>query len=192
VTVVPYAERRSRPTGWWGMALFVGTELTLFGSLVGSYFYLRFHTTPWPPHGVPEPTLTLPLVLTGLLVSTSALMQFAYTSARHLRLTSARAALFAALVVQTGYLAMQLHLFVHDLHEFPPSQSSYSSIYFTMLGTHHAHVVVGILLTLFLFVRLQRGLTNYRLTGLQAATFYWYFVSVAALVVVGAQLSPRA
>ena len=174
------------------MALFVATELTLFGCLVGTYFYLRFHTSPWPPAGVPEPKLTLPLVLAALLVSTSALMQFAYTSARQARLTAARTALFVALVVQTGYLAMQLHLFVHDLHEFPPSQTSYSSLYFAMLGTHHAHVVVGILINLFLFVRLLRGLTNYRLTGLQAATFYWYFLSVAALVVVGAQLSPRA
>jgi heme/copper-type cytochrome/quinol oxidase subunit 3 len=191
-TSVPYAERRSRPAGWWGMALFVATEATLFGCLVGSYFYLRFRTSPWPPHGVPEPKLTLPLVLTGLLVSTSALMQLAYSSARRARLTTARAALFVALIVQAGYLAMQLHLFVHDLHEFPPSHTSYSSIYFTMLGTHHAHVLVGVLLTLWLFVRLLRGLTNYRLTGLRAATFYWYFLSVAALVVVGAQLSPRA
>ena len=192
MSVVPYAERRSRPSGWWGMALFIATEAVLFGCLVGSYFYLRFHTSPWPPHGVPEPKLTMPLVLTGLLVSTSVLMQLAYTSARHDRLAVTRTAMFVALVVQSGYLAMQMHLFVHDLREFPPSQTAYSSIYFTMLGTHHAHVFVGIVATLFLFVRLLRGLTNYRLTGLQALTFYWWFVSVVALVVVGAQLSPRA
>jgi cytochrome c oxidase subunit III len=192
VTVVPYAERRSRPTGWWGMALFVSTEAVLFGCVVGSYFYLRFHTSPWPPVGVPEPKLTLPLVLTGLLVSTSVLMQLAYSSARRARLTVARASLFLALVVQCGYLAMQMHLFVHDLREFPPSQTSYSSIYFTMLGTHHAHVFVGIALNLWLLVRLLRGMTNYRLTGLQATTFYWHFVNFVALVVVGAQLSPRA
>ena len=192
MSAVPYVERRSRPTGWWGMALFVATEATLFGCVVGSYFYLRFRTSPWPPHGVPEPKLTLPLVLTGVLVSTSALMQLAYSSARRARLTVTRAALLAALVVQSGYLAMQIHLFVHDLYVFPPSRTAYSSIYFTMLGTHHAHVFVGIALNLWLFVRLLRGLTNYRLTGLQAATFYWHFVNVLALVVVGAQLSPRA
>ena len=192
MSVVPYAERRSRPTGWWGMALFVATEATLFGCLVGSYFYLRFRTSPWPPHGVPEPKLTLPLVLTGVLVSTSGLMQLAYWSARHARLTATRTALLVAVVVQCGYLGMQMHLFVHDLREFPPSESSYSSIYFTMLGTHHAHVFVGIALNLFLLVRLLRGLTNYRLTGLQATTFYWHFVNVVALVVVGTQLSPRA
>jgi heme/copper-type cytochrome/quinol oxidase subunit 3 len=173
------------------MALFVATEATLFGCIVGSYFYLRFRTSPWPPHGVPEPKLTLPLVLTALLVSTSALMQLAYSSARHGRMTVTRAALFAALVVQAGYLGMQLQLFVHDLHEFPPSRTSYSSIYFTMLGTHHAHVFVGVLLTFWFFVRLLGGLTNYRLTGLQATTFYWHFVNLVALVIVAAELSPR-
>jgi heme/copper-type cytochrome/quinol oxidase subunit 3 len=173
------------------MALFVATEATLFGCLVGSYFYLRLRTSPWPPPGVPEPKLTLPLVLTGLLVSTSFLMQLAYSSARRARLGVTRVALLIALIVQAGYLAMQLHLFVHDVREFPPSQTSYSSIYFTMLGTHHAHVAVGVLLTLWFLVRLLRGLTNYRLTGLQATTFYWHFVNVAALVVVLTQLSPR-
>jgi cytochrome c oxidase subunit 3 len=174
------------------MALFVATESVLFGCLVGSYFYLRFHTSPWPPAGVPEPKLTLPLVLTGVLVSTSLFMQLSYSSARHGRAGLARAALFVALVLQCGYLAMQMHLFLHDLREFPPSRTTYGSIYFTMLGTHHAHVFVGIALNLFLFVRLLRGLTNYRLTGLQATTFYWHFVNFVALVVVGAQLSPRA
>jgi heme/copper-type cytochrome/quinol oxidase subunit 3 len=191
MSVVPYAEQRSRPTGWWGIALFVATETVLFGCIVGSYFYLRFRTSPWPPPGVPEPKLTLPLVLTGLLVSTSVFMQLAYSSARRARLGIARVALIAALVVQCGYLATQMHLFVHDLRAFPPSQTSYSSIYFTMLGTHHAHVFVGIALNLWLFVRLLRGLTNYRLTGLQATTFYWHFVNVVALVIVATQLSPR-
>ncbi len=192
MSAVPYAQRRSRPAGWWGLALFVATEAVLFGCIVGSYFYLRFRVSPWPPHGVPKPHLTLPLVLTGILVATSLLMQLAYGSARRERLTVTRAALSVAVLVQAGYVAMQLHLFVHDLHEFPPSRSSYSSIYFTMLGTHHAHVLVGIALNVWLFFRLLRGLTNYRLNGLQAVTFYWHFVNVVALVVVGAQLSPRA
>jgi cytochrome c oxidase subunit III len=192
VTTLPYAERRARPAGWWGMALFVATESVLFGCLVGSYFYLRFRTSPWPPHGVPEPKLTLPLVLTGVLVSTSGLMQLAYASARRARPAVTRVALGLAVIVQAGYVAMQLHLFVHDLHEFPPSRSSYSSIYFTMLGTHHAHVIVGIILNVWLFLRLLRGITNYRLNGLQAVTFYWHFVNIVALVVLGAQLSPRA
>ena len=34
-------ERRSRPAGWWGMAVFVATEATLFGTIFGTYFYRR-------------------------------------------------------------------------------------------------------------------------------------------------------
>ena len=34
--VTPYPRRRAKPNGWWGMALFVATEATLFGTLIGS------------------------------------------------------------------------------------------------------------------------------------------------------------
>ena len=186
------ALRVSRPNGWWGMAIFVATEATLFGTIFGSYFYLRFRTPQWPPAGVPEPTLTLPLVLAGVLVATSVPMQLAFRSARRGGLGNTRAALLVAAVVQAGYLAMQIHLFVEDLHKFSPQHTAYGSIYFTMLGAHHTHVLLGILLNAWLLLRLARGLTNYRLVAVQSITFYWHFVNVLALLVVGAQLSARA
>ena len=184
--------RLARPNGWWGMALFVATEATLFGTIIGTYFYLRFNNLHWPPPRVPEPKLTLPLVLTGLLVATSVPVQFAVVTASRGQLARARAALLLAAIVQAGYLGMQLHLFVHDVHEFPPSGSAYSSIYFTMLGAHHLHVFVGILLILWILLRTATGLTSYRMNGLRATAFYWYFVNVLALCVVGTQLSPLA
>jgi heme/copper-type cytochrome/quinol oxidase subunit 3 len=183
--------RLARPNGWWGMAIFVATEATLFGTLVGTYFYLRFNATKWPPPGVPEPKLTLPLVLTGLLVATSIPVQLAVVAASRGRLVSARAALFLAAVVQAGYLGMQLHLFVHDSNEFPSSGSAYSSSYFTLLGAHHLHVLVGILLSLWILLRTATGLTEYRMNGLRATGFYWHFVNVLAIAVVLTQLSPR-
>ena len=184
--------RLARPNGWWGMALFVATEATLFGTIIGTYFYLRFNNLHWPPPGVPEPKLTLPLVLTALLVATSVPVQLAVNAASRGQLSQARAALLLALVVQAGYLGMQLHLFVHDVHEFPPSGSAYSSIYFTMLGAHHLHVFVGVLLSLWILVRTATGLTSYRMNGLRATAFYWHFVNALALCVVGTQLSPLA
>jgi cytochrome c oxidase subunit III len=174
------------------MAIFVATEATLFGTIIGTYYFLRFNNADWPPPGVPEPKLTLPLLLTGVLVSTSIPMQVAVSAAARGRLSRARVALLLAVVLQAGYLGMQLHLFVHDVHEFPPSESSYSSAYFTMLGAHHLHVGIGILLSLWVLLRTATGLTSYRLNGLRATTFYWHFINVVALCVVGTQLSPRA
>jgi cytochrome c oxidase subunit III len=182
--------RAAKPNGWWGMAVFVATEATLFGTLVGTYFYLEFTNQRWPPAGVPEPKLLAPLLLTAALVATSIPVQAAYSSARGGRVRRAQLALVLALLVQAVYLALQLHLFVDDLDSFSPNASSYASIYFTLVGAHHFHVVVGMLLEAWLVLRLVPGLTRYRLVGLQATAFYWHFVNVVAAVVVLTQVSP--
>jgi len=182
--------RAARPNGWWGMAIFVATEATLFGTLIGTYFYLRFTNPSWPPPGVPEPKVLAPLLLTAALVATSIPVQVAYNAARRDRVRLAQLALILALVVQAAYLVLQLRLFVDDLDAFSPNASSYASIYFTLLGAHHFHVVVGMLLEAWLVIRLVSGLTRYRLVGLQATAFYWHFVNVLAVVVVLTQVSP--
>jgi heme/copper-type cytochrome/quinol oxidase subunit 3 len=174
------------------MAVFVATEATLFGTLFGSYFYLRFQAARWPPAGIAPPSVTLPLVLAGVLVATSVPMQVASSAAARGRSRLAWASIFLALLVQSGYFAMQLHLFLHDLGKFTPQGSAYGSIYFTLLGTHHTHVAVGLLLDVWLLLRLSRGLTRYRAIGVQTTAFYWHFVNLLALLVVGAQLSARA
>lgn len=184
------ARRRAKPNGWWGMVIFICSEATLFLMVFATYYYLRFKTPHWPPAGIPRPAALLPLVLTAVLVSSSVFVQSALAAARSGLVARARGPLFAALVLQGGYLAAQVHLYVGDLHRFPPSQSAYASIYFTLLGLHHAHVVLGLALELFVLLRLTRGLTTYRLHGLQATVLYWHFVNVAAVLVVLTQLSP--
>jgi heme/copper-type cytochrome/quinol oxidase subunit 3 len=184
--------RKALPLGWWGMAIFVASEGTLFGTLVGSYFYLRFRAVHWPPAGIAPPSLTWPLVLTGLLVATSVPMALASRAAHAGRVEGVRAPLAIALVVQAGYLAGQIHLMLDDLGRFTPQGSAYGSIYYTLLGTHHGHVFVGVVLNAWLLLRLVGGLTGYRATAVRSVAFYWHFVNVLALVVVGAQLSPRA
>ena len=190
MSLVPYAGRVAKPNGWWGMAVFVATEATLFGTLIGSYFDLRFKAHHWPPPGVPDPKVALPLVLTGVLVTTSIPMWMAVRFARRGLARQTCIALLVALVVQCGYLAMQIHLYVDDLRHFSPSATAYGSIYFTLVGAHHAHVLVGILLNLWLLLRFARGLTRYRLVGLEATAFYWYFVDVLAVIVTLVQVYP--
>jgi cytochrome aa3-600 menaquinol oxidase subunit 3 len=103
---------------------------------------------------------------------------------------SAQLALLLALAMQTVYLVFQIHLYVDDLHTFTPQDNAYGSIYFTMVGAHHAHVVVGILLEAWLVLRLFGGMTRYRAVGLQATAFYWHAVNVLAVAVTLVQLSP--
>ena len=190
MSTAPYAQRVARPNGWWGMAVFVATEATLFGTLVGSYFDLRFKAQQWPPAGVPDPKVAVPLILTTVLVATSVPMQLAFVFARRRVASLACVALLLALVVQCGYLALQIHLYVDDLHRFSPSETAYGSIYFALVGAHHAHVFVGILLNVWLLLRLASGVTTYRIVGVQSVTFYWHFVNVLAVIVTVVQISP--
>lgn len=190
MTSVPYTPRVAKPNGWWGMAVFVATEATLFGTLIGSYYDLRFRTPHWPPPGIPDPKVAVPLILLGVLVAASVPVQLASVFARAGRARATQLALLTALVLQSGYLAMQIHLFVDDLHRFSPQDTAYGSIYFTLLGAHHAHVVVGLLLEGWLVLRLFRGITAYRTVGVRATAFYWHAVNVLAIAVTIVQLSP--
>lgn len=189
MTTAAFPRTRVRSSGWWGMALFVATEATLFGTIFGTYFYLRLNADHWPPTGIAAPSPLWPLLLAAALVSTSALLWVTHRAALLGRAGRARAGLLLALVVQSGYLAVHLLLFAHDLDRFRPEDSAYGSIYFTMLGAHDAHVAAGILLELWLLLRLLGGLTRYRLVALQVTTFYWHFVNVLAVLVVTVQLA---
>jgi heme/copper-type cytochrome/quinol oxidase subunit 3 len=182
--------RLAMPNGWWGAALFIATEATLFGCLIATYYYLRFNNTHWPPPGVEPPKVALPLILTAILVSTTVPIFFAVRAARSGNARLAWLLLFIALLVQGGYFGIQVHEFLSDLDKMSPHDSAYASIYFTLIGAHHAHVVVGMLIELWVLAKLLGGLTNYRMIGVRVAAFYWYFVNFMAVAVVLTQIYP--
>lgn len=181
--------RTGPPSGWWGMALLAATEGALFGTLIGAYFYLRFRAAEWPPAGIAPPEPVLPIVLTAGLVLATVPMLLAVRAARDGRTRHAWLWILAALVIQGGYLAVQIVLYVSDLGKFSIDDTAYGSIYFTLLGVHHAHVAVGLLLNAWLVGRLLGGLTNYRANAVRVTALYWYFVSAVAMLVVATQLS---
>jgi heme/copper-type cytochrome/quinol oxidase subunit 3 len=182
--------RMAMPNGWWGAILFIATEATLFGCLIATYFYLRFNNAHWPPLGVEPPKVALPLILTGVLVSTTIPIFFAGKAARAGNARLAWILFFVALLLQGGYFGVQVHEFLSDLDKMSPHDSAYASIYFTLIGAHHAHVVVGMLIEIWVLAKLLGGLTNYRLIGVRVAAFYWYFVNFMAVAVVLTQIYP--
>ncbi|HEY3542125.1 MAG TPA: cytochrome c oxidase subunit 3 [Gaiellaceae bacterium] len=180
-------DRRARerfPLGWWGMAMLVATESALFGMMIGSYFYLRFKNAHWPPAGIPEPKLLIPLILLCVLLTTSFPMFMAARSA------TPKLWLLLALIVQSGYFAMEVHEYAGNLADFTPQDHAYGSIYYTLLGADHGHVAIGLLLNAWILWKLLFGMTEYRRKALRAIAFYWHAVNVLTLVVTLTVLSP--
>jgi heme/copper-type cytochrome/quinol oxidase subunit 3 len=185
VTEYALQQRRGLPAGWWGMLMLIASETTLLACLIATYWYLRIRAPHWPPPGIPEPRVVVPMVLAGVLLLTSVPMQLASRAVREGRLAATRRLLVLALVVQTGYLAYEINDFGDQLRAFGIARNAYSSIYYTLLGADHAHVAVGLLLDAWLLAKLAGGLTRYRLNAVVAITWYWHFVNVLTVVVIG-------
>ena len=183
-------QRRAQPNGWWGMVLFLCAEVTLFGTILATYFYLDFNSPTWPPAGIKAPSVVLPLIATAGLITTSLPMLLAVRAGRVGNSRAAGWLVGFALVVQCCYLAAQILLFKHDLNQFSPQATAYGSVYFTMLAVHHAHVLLGLLLDCWVIWKLWGGLNNYRLIGLRSVALYWHVVNALAVLVVLTQLSP--
>ena len=135
---VPVALQRGRPLAWWGMLLVLATEGALFGTMIASYFYLRFRTPEWPPRGTPEPRVLEAALLTLLLVATSLPMALAVWGARRQLAARARAGLVATAVLASAYLAGIAWLLLDEWDKSPATKEAYDSLFFTLQGAHAA------------------------------------------------------
>ena len=183
--------RGGPPAAWWGMLILIASEATLFAAFVATYFYLRFTSPEWPQDGLPEPKVLAPVILVACLVATSVPMRLATLAARAGRLAATRLYVLSALVVQAGYLAYSIVDYRDQLQVFGIGRNAYSSIYYTLLGADHAHVAIGLLLNLWLVLKLASGLTRYRTVAVRAITFYWHAVNVLTVLVTACLLSSR-
>lgn len=183
--------RRSVPSGLVGAILLIASEACLFGGLIATYFYLRFDAPTWPPPGIEAPSVVLPFAFTAMLVATCVPVFFGVRAAKAGAVKIAWWLILLATVVQGTYLGLQIHLFVAELAKFTPQDNAYGSVYYALLGVHHAHVAVGLALDLWVLAKLFGGrITNYRLIAVRILGLYWYFVSLMAIFVVFTQLFP--
>jgi heme/copper-type cytochrome/quinol oxidase subunit 3 len=192
VTTVASARGRGpAANGIWGMALFLCAEVALFGTMIGSYFYLDFDSHRWPPAPIKPESIPLPSIATAWLLLTLIPVGIAARQARVGERIRAVWLIMLGFAAQAGYLAFQIILYVDDWHRFRPQGSAYGSIYYTLLTTHHAHVAIGLLLDLLIAWKLaSKGLTNYWLIGVRGLALYWYVVGGVAVAVLLTQLSP--
>lgn len=181
-------------TGWWGMVLFLATESALFGTLLGSYFYLRFQYGPqWPPAGIERPELTTPLVMTALLVPSSLTLMWAERGIRQGRRWRLRCGLLATLLLGTGFLVFHGLDYSRKLGSFTATTDVYGSLYYVITGLDGLHVLIGLLILAWLLPASTRGrFSRRRNERIQLTALYWHFVVVVWVAILFAlYLSPR-
>lgn len=191
--LLPAPEPPRRTVDWWGMAWFCTTEAALFACLLASYLYLGASNPRWPPAGIPDPTLQLPLVMTVLLVSSSVVIHLGEKALRSERHTRFRAALAATMLLGVGFLSLQAVEYLDKLKRLSPTEHAYTALFFATTGLHGAHVAFGILVWMYLSLRELLGHFDARHhIAVRNAALYWHTVDaiwIAILLVL--YLSPR-
>ena len=171
----------NRKLAFW---MFIGSECLLFGSLISTYLVYQGRSVVGP---TPEEILDIPLtsVSTFVLLMSSLAMVLALAAVTRGDRRWSRVWLLATAALGLTFLGFQAYEFTTFVHEGLTLKTNlFGSTFFVLTGTHGAHVAVGVLWLLTLFVRSLQGklgpdkAVNVEITGL-----YWHFVDVVWIVI---------
>jgi len=170
-----------RASGWWGAWFLIISESSIFAYLFFSYFYFSIQPPAnWVPGGPPSFTYSAPqtaVVLVGCLTA-----WFADRSILLNRVLLALLGLFLTIVLGAGFIALQFLDWFSK--QFSLSTGTYSSEYFIITGFHLAHVVVGWIMFVVLFIWTALGyFDGVRHVPITIGKLYWYFLAIIWLAV---------
>jgi len=171
--------------------------IPVLGSLQNAILWPDFKAV-WPsvqagatasPAGTVEPFTTMgpwpiPTINTALLLTSGVTL----TIAHHLLIDGKRGWtvfwMWLTVLLGVTFLGLQAFEYIHAYHELNLKLSSgiYGSTFFMLTGFHGFHVFVGMLMLLFITIRIMRGhFTPQRHFGFEGAAWYWHFVDVVWL-----------
>jgi cytochrome o ubiquinol oxidase subunit 3 len=162
--------------GFW---TYLMTDCVLFASLFATFAVLR-HNTFGGPGG--EELFSLPFVLAEtliLLTSSFSCGLGMLTANRGIKKLSMT--LFAVtFLLGAAFLALEINEF-HKLAAEGNSwrRSGFLSAFFTLVGTHGAHITVGLIWIAVMMYRVaRRGLTATNLKRLKMLSMFWHFLDI--------------
>jgi len=141
------------------------------------------------PAGTVEPfqamgPFWLPTINTALLLTSGVTLTIAHHALQAGQRTKTIAFMWMTVLLGAIFLGVQGYEYFHAYTEMNLKLSSgiYGSTFFMLTGFHGFHVFVGMLMLLFITLRLIKGhFTPQRHFGFEGAAWYWHFVDVVWL-----------
>ncbi len=174
--------KRGYSTAWWGMATLIATESMVFVCLLGAYFFLRASSSQWPLAGISPPELRLSVPFSLILWGSSIPVFYADAAIKRGSQRGLRAGLLLSSLMGAAFLLYTAKDF-EDLH-FGWRTNAYGSIYYTIVGLHALHVIIGLGMSVIVQIKAwQAKFTAHRHTSVEVFSLYWHFVDAVWIFV---------
>jgi cytochrome c oxidase subunit 3 len=178
---------------WWARA----HSVPALGSLDNALLWPDFKAV-WPsvaagatasPAGIVEPFQTmgpfwLPTINTALLLTSGVTLTIAHHALQAGNRAKTIVWMWITVFLGLTFLLVQGYEYMHAYQDLNLKLNSgiFGSTFFMLTGFHGFHVFVGMLMLLFITLRLQKGhFTADRHFGFEGAAWYWHFVDVVWL-----------
>ena len=166
------------------MWVFLGSDCLFFGSLIATYMVYRGQSIvgPYPVNIIDVPVTTISTFV--LLCSSFAMVQALAATNRNdqkgIQLWLLATALLGSIFI--GFQVFEFNLFRTEGLRI--DTNLFGSTFFTLTGFHGAHVTLGIVWLLSLFIIARKGrLGPNTALDVEIAGLYWHFVDIVWIVI---------
>lgn len=173
------AHTQKASLGFW---IYLMTDCLLFGSLFATFVVLRGGPNGYNGGASGAELFHLPFVLieTIVLLVSSMTVGLSLLAARGGRRKLSLALLGTTIALGLVFLTMELTEFRQLIADGSGwQQSAFLSAFFTLVGTHGAHISVGLIWLVVLAIRsVTKGSSPAQLRRLALAAMFWHFLDV--------------
>ena len=167
--------------GFW---VFLGSECLFFGSFIATYMTYKNESVVGP---YPADLFNIPLtsVSTFVLLMSSLAMVLALDGVQRGNRALAKWSLLGVILLGATFLGFQAYEFTEFYHKGLHLQTNlFGSTFFVLTGFHGAHVTIGVIWLLVLWIELLKGnMPPSRSLTVEIAGLYWHFVDIVWIVI---------
>lgn len=162
--------------GFW---IYLMTDCILFGTLFATYIVLHQNTY-GGPSGSELFDMPFILVETLILLTSSFTCGLGMLAVRQKNRTQSLLWFAFTFILGATFLGMELYEFSHLVSEGNSWQrSGFLSAFFTLVGTHGLHILIGLLWLIVMGIQIIRhGFTNGVSRRLSLFSMFWHFLDI--------------
>ncbi len=168
------------------MWTFLASECLFFGALIATFLLFKDASVSGP---TPQEVLNIPVTSTStfVLLTSSLTMVLALAAIQRGDIVSGRVWILATAVLGATFLGFQVFEFKEFIDAgLKPSTNVFGASFFTLTGFHGAHVTLGVIWLMSLFIysfKSKDGIPVTKSLDVELAGLYWHFVDIVWVVI---------